>query len=70
MEDKEGRKLSPVDIVRRHVMPEVLHALQDNPEGHVLVFLPGQAEIDAALRTFNANPPKRCGTAIVSTGWR
>ena len=38
-------------VVRRWVVPAVQRVLREQPEGHVLVFLPGQAEISVAVST-------------------
>ena len=41
--------------VNEHVIPVLTDALDDHPDGHVLVFLPGSAEITQAIKIFR--PP-------------
>lgn len=38
----------------------VLKTYKDRPEGHILVFLPGQREIEKALKLFNRDIPDNC----------
>eukprot|EP00727_Mastigamoeba_balamuthi_P010655 m51a1_g6211 putative isoform a (2108) ;mRNA; r:161857-169489 len=40
-------------FVRNHVVPTVLRVMRERPSGHALVFLPGQSEIEAAIREFD-----------------
>eukprot|EP00727_Mastigamoeba_balamuthi_P007005 m51a1_g2925 putative dead deah box helicase (1735) ;mRNA; f:547738-557902 len=39
-------------FVRDHVVPEVIRQMGQHTEGHALVFLPGQGEIERAVQTF------------------
>lgn len=49
----EGMSLSSKKLITDHVVPSVVEALEEYTEGHVLVFLPGQAEIDQAIKSFS-----------------
>jgi ATP-dependent helicase HrpB len=49
----EGMCLSSKKLITEHVVPSVIEALDAFTEGHVLVFLPGQTEIDQAIKAFN-----------------
>jgi HrpA-like RNA helicase len=40
---------SPASYARNHVVPAVLRALQDQTEGHALVFLPSHGEVTATM---------------------
>jgi hypothetical protein len=48
--------LSPRQLLSEHVIPIVMEALDNEkyPKGHMLVFLPGQAEIEQAIKAFTA----------------
>lgn len=41
--------------IKEHVIPVLKDAVDDHPDGHILVFLPGSAEITQAIKAFN--PP-------------
>lgn len=41
------------ELITAHVVPQTKQALKDYPEGHILVFLQGQKEIEKALKAFN-----------------
>ncbi len=62
--DLQYRPLAEVDLtrgslpalVKRFVVPAVIRVLKEHPEGHALVFLPGQAEVTAAVSALKSNP--------------
>jgi hypothetical protein len=51
---REGGFRDAREEIREHVVPSVAQAMRQRPEGHALVFLPGKAEIETALRAFPA----------------
>lgn len=53
MENKEPLEgLSEKKFISDHVIPTLRDAIEKYAEGHVLVFLPGQVEIEQALKLF------------------
>lgn len=68
--EAEGR-VFPVDLEYRphkqggtrirlpdHVIPILVEALEDHPDGHALVFLPGSADISKAMKAFRDVQPE------------
>ena len=50
----DGISLSSKKLITDHIVPSVHEALGEYTEGHTLVFLPGQAEIEQAIKAFNS----------------
>ncbi|CAF1523895.1 unnamed protein product [Didymodactylos carnosus] len=50
-------KFNPNKLISEFIIPTVLKTLKNYNEGHCLVFLPGQAEIEQALKHFRPNAP-------------
>ena len=46
-------------LIEKHVIPSI-NEFYSRYEGHVLVFLPGQGEIEKALKFFQSNIPNNC----------
>ncbi|CAF1352924.1 unnamed protein product [Rotaria magnacalcarata] len=53
-------------LIESHIVPSVIE-LYSQHEGHTLVFLPGQGEIQKALKMFNSKLPDSC-TALALYG--
>ncbi|CAF3953273.1 unnamed protein product [Rotaria sp. Silwood1] len=50
----------PDDSTEDYVVSMVLKSYNDHPQGHILVFLPGQQEIEHALELFSRDIPDNC----------
>jgi len=46
--------MNPKQLIADHVIPSVVESMEKYADGHVLVFLPGQMEIDLAIKRFMA----------------
>ena len=54
-----GEEVSDREFIAKHVVPTVIDEITaDGSKGHTLVFLPGQGEIDDAIRKFKASAPE------------
>ncbi|CAF1053309.1 unnamed protein product [Didymodactylos carnosus] len=53
-------ELKEDELIRNHLIPLVLKTINTYKEGHTLVFLSGQREIELAIREFKKSIPHNC----------